>query len=287
VTPARDEAGNLAALAASVRAQSIMPCAWVIVDDGSSDGTAEVVARMAREDPWIALVTSGRDRGRVARGRREGRALLSFQEGVRVLDRPVELVCKLDADVTLSPDYFARIVAAFARDPRLGLASGRRCELQRGRWRRRHLTGRAVEAQARTYRMACWNGLQPLEPRMGWDSVDEARAVLTGWRTHVVDDLEFRHHRTMGRRDGSRIRARAAEGDAAHYLGYRPSYLALRALWNALREPAAVAMIWGFAVAAVRCRPKDAVARVYFRRQQSARHLARRWREARGDWSTT
>lgn len=282
MTPARDEAGNLAALASSVRAQSTPPSAWVIVDDGSTDGTADVVARLARENPWITLVTSGRDGGRVAYGRREGRALLSLQDGIRALDCPVELVCKLDADVTLPPDYFTRIVAAFAEDPRLGLASGSRCELERGRWRRRHLTGTAVEAQCRTYRLACWNELQPLEPRMGWDSVDEARAVRAGWRTVVIGDLEFRHHRVMGRRDGSRIRARAAEGDAAHFLGYRVSYLALRALWNARREPAALAMLWGFAAAAGQRRSKDPAARAYFRHQQGARRLPRRGQEASG-----
>ena len=38
-----------------------------------------------------------------------------------------------------------------------------------------------------------------------------------------------------------------ALGRASWYMGYRPSYLALRALYRARREPAALAMLWGYA----------------------------------------
>jgi glycosyltransferase involved in cell wall biosynthesis len=289
VTPARDEAANLAALAPTVVGQTLPPSAWVIVDDGSRDGTPLVAAELAREHRWITVLQTGRDDGAVADGRREGRALLSFQDGVRGLPGPVELVAKLDADVTLPPDYFERVAEAFAADLGLGIASGSRCEWERGRWRKRHVTGTAVEAQCRTYRQACWEAIQPLEARMGWDGVDEARAVLAGWRTRVIAGLEFRHHRTMGRRDGSRLRARAAEGVAAHFMGYRPSYLILRVVWHARREPSAFAMLWGYAGAAVRRRERcrDTAARAYIRRQQSARRLARRLREARGNAQET
>jgi poly-beta-1,6-N-acetyl-D-glucosamine synthase len=284
VTPARDEAANLAVLGPTVLAQTEPPAAWVIVDDGSRDGTAEVAAALARRVPWISVVHTGRRTGQVAEGRREGRALRSFHEGVDALPRAVDVVVKLDADVTLPEDYFAVLTEAFRADDGLGMASGSRCELEGSRWQRRHLTGTAVEAQVRAYRWACWHGLQPLEARMGWDGIDEARAVLAGWRTRVIDGLEFRHNRRMGRRDGSRVRARAAEGTAAHFMGYRPSYLVLRALWQARREPAALAMLWGYATAVGRRRSRcqDAAVRAYFRDQQAGRRLATRMREARG-----
>jgi hypothetical protein len=256
----------------------------VIVDDGSRDGTAEAAAALARSVPWISVAHTGRGSGRVADGRREGRALRSFREGVETLPRPVDVVVKLDADVTVPEHYFAELMEAFRADDRVGMASGTRCELKGGRWRPVHLTGTAVQAQVRAYRWDCWHGLLPLEERMGWDGIDEARAILSGWRTHVVDGLEFRHHRVMGRRDGSRIRGRAAEGTAAHFMGYRPSYLVLRALWQARREPAALAMIWGYAaaVAGRRSRCQDAAARAYVRDQQAARRLGARLREVRG-----
>ncbi len=284
ITPARDEAANLAGLAKTVVGQTLPPAAWVIVDDGSADATARLAAELAREHAWITLVCTGREHAGLREGRREGRDLLSLREGLRTLVLQTELVTKLDADVTLPLDYFERLVAAFAADTRLGIASGTRCELTDGHWQTRYLTGSTVAAQCRTYRRACWEQVQPLEPRMGWDGIDEVRAVLLGWRTLVVTGLSFRHHRPRGRRDGSRFRARAAEGAAAHYMGYRPYYLLLRALWHSRSELSALGMLWGWSTAVARRQPRceDAAARAYIRRQQSVRHIARRAREARG-----
>ena len=283
VTAARDEEENLTALAPTVIGQTLAPDAWVIVDDGSVDDTAAIASALAEKHPWIVLVRSGRRPDGLGEGRREGRDLLSLHEGLRALPRPVDVMTKLDADITLPPDYFERLIAAFDADPLLGMATGTRCELDDGEWRERHLTATAVAAQCRTYRWACWEQVQPLEPCLGWDGVDEARAVLAGWRTGVVPGLLFRHHRPMGRRDGSGWRARAAEGIAAYYMGYRPSYLLVRSLWHARRDPSAVGMIWGWArsVATRGRRCPDPDVRAYVRRQQSARHLARRLREVR------
>jgi biofilm PGA synthesis N-glycosyltransferase PgaC len=284
VTAARDEATNLAALAATVIAQTLRPTAWIIVDDGSSDGTASIASDLADRHSWITLVRSGRRQEGLHEGRREGRDLLSLQEGLRVIPQPVDVITKLDADITLPPDYFELLADAFASDPRLGMATGTRCELEDGGWKPRHLTGNSVAAQCRTYRWACWEAVQPLEPCLGWDGVDEARAVLSGWRTRVVPGLYFRHHRPMGKRDGSAWRARAAEGIAAYYMGYRPSYLLARVLWHARRDVTALGMIWGWSTAAVKHerRCPDAAVRSYFQRQQSARYLTRRLSEVRG-----
>jgi biofilm PGA synthesis N-glycosyltransferase PgaC len=287
VTPARNEAENLAVLAPTVIGQTVTPTVWVIVDDGSTDGTAALASELAARHAWIHLIHTGRSALRPRQGRREGRALLALQAGVDALDATVETVTKLDADVVLPPDYFERLLPEFAADPRLGLASGHRCELERGEWTRRHLPGTAVEAQCRTYRWAVWEALQPLEPRLGWDGIDEAKAVVSGWHTRVVPGLDFRHRRPMGTRDGNRLRARVAEGEAAQFMGYRPSYLLLRALWHARREPVALFMVWGYAAARVagRSRCRDDVAVAHVRRQQSAGHLLKTFRQVKGHYA--
>ena len=283
VTAARDEAENLAALAPTVIGQTVQPAAWVIVDDGSSDETPIIARELAERYPWIVFEHTGRGEQGLRQGRREGRDLLALQQGLRALPGEVDLITKLDADVTLPSDYFEQLVSAFRSDPELGMATGTRCEFEDGSWEPRHLTATAVAAQCRTYRWACWEQVQPLEPCLGWDGVDEARAVLAGWRTRVIPGLLFRHHRPMGQRDGGGLRARAAEGVAAYYMGYRPSYLLARVLWHARRDATAFGMIWGWARALVgrerRC--PDPAVRAYVRRQQSARHLARRLREVR------
>jgi biofilm PGA synthesis N-glycosyltransferase PgaC len=283
VTAARDDAARLGALAPTVLAQTLRPTAWVIVDDGSSDGTAEIARELAARHSWIVLLETGREHARLSEGRREGRDLLALVRGLRALHEPVELITKLDADITLPVDYFERLAAAFAAEPRLGMATGTRLELEDGRWQPRNLTATAVAAQCRTYRWVCWQQVQPLEPHLGWDGVDEARAVLAGWRTAVLPALAFRHHRPMGTRDGSRFRARAAEGLAAHYMGYRPSYLLVRSLWHARRNPSALGMLWGWATAAFKGERDcgDPAVRAYVRRQQSARYLLRRFHEVR------
>ena len=119
---------------------------------------------------------------------------------------------------------------------------------------------------------------------MAWDGVDEFKANARGWRTRAFEDLPFRHHRREGERDGTTWRARRNQGTAAYYLGYRSWYLVLRALWNARREPASVAMVWGYAAAALRreARNPDSEARAYLRSQQSPRNLKRRALEAAG-----
>ncbi len=283
ITPARNEERALPRLAESILAQSVRPAEWIIVDDGSTDGTAAAAAELAAGSDWIKLVTLPPTPGSLRLGRRQGRDLLALEAGLSAASRRPELVTKLDADVTLPPVYLERLGAAFAADPELGLASGSRWEWQDGTWRQRHLTGTSVEAQARTYRLDCWRDVQPLEPRLGWDGVDEVTAILLGWTTLVLRDLRFHHHRRIGDREG-RLRARLAEGEAAHYMGYRMSYLAARAAWNAREEPAALAIPAGYLRQVLRRRSRcpDPAVRAHVRRRQSPRHLLRTWAEARG-----
>ncbi len=91
---------------------------------------------------------------------------------------------------------------------------------------------------------------------MGWDGLDELRVQLRGLRTQTFVDLPFRHHRREGGRELTSLHQGEALGRASWYMGYRPSYLALRALYRARREPAALAMLWGYAAAAARRAPR-------------------------------
>jgi len=280
VTPARDEADNLPKLAASLATQTVPPVAWNIVDNGSTDGTREVAYELAVEYPWVHVLalpgTTVADRG--------GPVVRALQAGIAALDVAPEILVNVDADITFEPHYFERLLAKFDDDPSLGIASGSAYELRRGRWEQRFVTGNTVWGASRAYRWGCLQQLLPLEERVAWDGVDEFKANARGWRTAAFEQLPFRHHRREGQRDGTAWRARANQGNAAHYLGYRPWYLVLRALWNARREPAALGMIWGYAAAATRRGPRiaDPDARAYLRRQQSPRNLGRRALEAAG-----
>jgi glycosyltransferase involved in cell wall biosynthesis len=215
VTPARDEADNLRRLAESVVAQTRRPEAWVVVDSGSTDATAEVVEELAREHPWIRLLKTAGER-RPAPGAPVVRA---FHAGLRELGDLPSIVVKLDADVSFDADFFERLLEEFAADALLGISGGRCLERQDGVWRPTHVTGDHVRGACRAYRRACLEDVLPLVEGMGWDGVDELRANGRGWRTRIIGDLDFRHHRLVGQRDGGRYRRWRAEGAGAYAMG--------------------------------------------------------------------
>ncbi|HET8952338.1 MAG TPA: hypothetical protein VFN44_17580, partial [Solirubrobacteraceae bacterium] len=191
-------------------------------------------------------------------------------------------VVSMDADISFEPDFFERLLGEFAADERLGIASGSGWEISNGVWKQRHLTGSTVWGAARAYRRACLEDVLPFEERLGWDGIDEFKANARGWTTRTVVDIPFHHHRPEGARDGS-WRMRVDQGKAAHYVGYRPWYLALRALHHARRQPSALALLWGYVSVVGRSdRLPDPAARAYVRRQQSLRNVPLRAREVLG-----
>lgn len=280
VTPARDEAGTLPRLARSLAKQTIVPESWVIVDDGSTDGTRDMAKDLANSHPWIVLVEAPAS-SRIERG---GKVVRAFQVGLPALRPSTDIVVKVDADVSFSPDYFTRLLKAFELDPSLGMASGSACELRNGVWEERHMTAGSLWGAARAYRWECLEAVRPLEERMGWDGIDALKANLKGWETRIIPDLLFRHHRVEGERDGRRSLAWTAQGRASYYMGYRFSYLVIRSLHYTRREPAALAMITGYLGALLRREKRcdDELVRQALRERQRLRSLPTRAIEALG-----
>jgi glycosyltransferase involved in cell wall biosynthesis len=280
ITPVRDEIENLPRLAASLAAQTEPPRTWLIVDNGSEDGTLDLAGALAAEHRWIRVLSVP---GAVA-AERGAPIVRALHAGIGELSKsPPDFVVNVDADISMEPDYFERLLGEFEADPSLGIASGSAFELQDGDWRQRHVTGSTVWGASRAFRWACLQDVLPFEERVAWDGIDEFKANARGWRTQAFEKLPFKHHRREGERDGS-WRARRNQGHAAYYVGYRPWYLVLRSLFNARREPAALGMIAGYAAAVVRREPRshDVDARAYLRRQQSMRSLRLRSLEATG-----
>jgi biofilm PGA synthesis N-glycosyltransferase PgaC len=280
VTPARNEEANLRRLGGAIAAQTLAPAEWIVVDDNSTDATATVLASLAAAHPWVrSLARPAADAGeRLSDGRRRARDLDGFLIGARSLAAPVDVIVKVDADVSFRPDFFECLVGGFARDPLLGIASGTCYEQEDGAWVRRTKAASTVWGATRAYRADCLPDLEALEPCMGWDGLDEIRVQLRGRRTQTFVDLPFRHHRPEGGRELSSLHQGEALGRASWYMGYRPSFLAMRALYRARREPAALAMLWGYGAAAVRrdrrC-PDERVVRELRRRQRLSTALRR------------
>lgn len=279
VTPVRDEEANLQRLVDAMVAQDLQPLSWTIVDTGSADGSVRIAADAAARHAWIKVVSL--PAAKWERGAPIVRAIELVADGLS--DNPPELLVNIDADVGFDTHFLRALSIAFDADPALGIASGSCYEEGTGNWHERFVTGSSVWGATRAYRWECLEAVRPLEPRLGWDGIDELRAQARNWRTRTLRDLPFLHYRAEGSRE-PRWRAYAAQGSTAHFMGYRPSYLALRSLHHARRHPSALAMLGAYLVSAATRRPQldDYEARAYLRSRQALRRLTRRRQEALG-----
>ena len=280
ITPLRDEAQNLERIAACVEAQTARPDPWVLVENGSTDDTPAIAARLTAAHSWIRLL----EMSPPAAAERGAPIVLAFHHALATLERFPSPVGQLDADLTFAPDYFERLLHELDTNERLGIVSGTCFEEEAGEWRERFGTGASVWGAARLYRRACLDAVLPLEPRTGWDAIDVAVANARGWETKVLRDLRFYHHRREAERERTRWSAWTAQGRVSHFLGYRPSYLIIRAAFRAFRDPSALGLVAGYAGEAIRRRPQctRTGVRTLVREQQRLRRLARRAAEARG-----
>jgi glycosyltransferase involved in cell wall biosynthesis len=280
ITPTRNEAENLRRLADCLVAQTLRPADWVIVDNGSTDDTIAIAHELTRAHDWIKLEIVDGSR-KMMRG---APIVKAFHRGLDFVNgRETDVVVKLDADVSFAPDFFERLLDEFAADPRLGIAGGLCLEQVQGRWTPQHGARSHVRGATRAYRFECLREVLPLEERMGWDGVDELKAGVRGWGVRSLPDVSFYHHRSLAQREGA-WGAWFAQGEMAHFMGYRAHYLLFRALFRMRRQPSAVAMVLGFISASAKRSTvlDDADARRYLRDQQRLRHVPRRLREASG-----
>jgi len=255
ITPARDEAEHLQRTIRAVAAQTQRPDLWLIVDDGSSDSTPEILSRAAKQLPFLRVLRapqqgdSNPDRLAIAA---EARA---FNWALRGLDLDdFTHVGKLDADVELPTEYFERLLERFEREPQLGVAGGALLERGRAGWQLTKVPEYHVRGAMKLYRRECFAAIGGIEERLGWDTIDETYARMAGFRTRSFADLAARHYRPVATRGGV-LRGRARHGQCAYILRYGAWWVGLRSLKVACSRPFALsgaAFLYGYVRAAVR-----------------------------------
>jgi poly-beta-1,6-N-acetyl-D-glucosamine synthase len=281
VSPVRNEAAHIERVVRGVAAQTRPPAVWVVVDDGSTDGTAERVEALAREVTFLRLVRTppgftegGTDRLAAAAAPR------AFNFGLSAAGGPAGFthVGKLDGDTELPSDYFERLLAEFERDPRLGIGGGVRLEPDgRGGWRSLPIPRAHVPGALKLYTVECLAAIGGMLELLGWDTIDETYARMRGFTTRSFPALETLHHRAWGTADGS-LRGRVRYGHSSYVARQGPLWVALKAAKVARLSPRGVsgaAFLYGYARAWARSAPRiedEAFVR-FVRRELRARML--------------
>lgn len=269
VTPVRDEEAYLKFTIESMIAQTIRPVEWVIVDDGSTDGTAKVIDEYATRYKWI------RGLNRTNRGFRKsgGGVVEAFDEGFQALIcKDWDFVVKLDGDLTFEAEYFEKCFKMFQREPGLGVGGGIICYVdEEGAKSFEECPAFHVRGATKIYRRACWEGLGGLWPAPGWDTIDEVKANMLGWSTKSFHDLHLVHHRLTGSADGP-WGGFVKNGRANYITGYHPLFMLAKCIsrLGPKQIRGALALMYGFVTGYLKHLPRvnDRELIGYLRRQQ-------------------
>lgn len=236
VTPARNEAAFIEKTIKSMTHQTVLPLKWVIVDDGSTDSTRNIVNRYLVQYPWIELVElpQRRDRSFAAK-------VGAFNAGYeRVKDLPYDIIGNLDGDISFGADHFAFLLGKFADDPTLGVAGtifreeGGYCSDKDSFEGHKHVSG-----QCQIFRRQCWEDIGGYIPHraggIDWMAVTTAR--MKGWKTESFRERWFFHHRPLGTAERGILASSFSYGEKDYYLGGHPLWELFRVAYRVTKRP--------------------------------------------------
>jgi poly-beta-1,6-N-acetyl-D-glucosamine synthase len=281
ISPVHNEEAYLELVADAVARQTRPPDRWVVVDDGSTDGTAEILARLAERIDFLQVVDATKlpPKGTVKDRLATAAAPRAFNVGLgSVAWRSFTHIAKLDGDTELPPYYFERLLGEFARDPELGLAGGLYADPDPhgDGWKVVKVPSEYhVPGTLKCYSRACLEAMGGVQERLGWDTIDETYARMRGYRTRAFPHLVVHHHRPWGSADGT-LRGRARHGQCAYVAHFTLPWVALRAFKLARTRPrglSGVAFLYGYLRSAVRgvARVEDPEFRRFVRRELRGR----------------
>ncbi|MGD1154700.1 MAG: glycosyltransferase family 2 protein [Terriglobia bacterium] len=256
ISPVKDEEKYIETTINAVIRQTVRPLRWIIVDDGSRDGTREILRRHCERFTWITTLEVNRE------GKKRGPSpvVRAFMSGLQLLsETEFDFIVKLDCDLDLPPYYFERLMAKFQDDDRLGIASGIYLERDGSGWQQvwmpdYHAAGASKMLLAQCYRQIGGFVLQP-----GWDTVDEIRARAMGWKTCSFKELAFHHLKPEGSAAGY-LRTNVKCGEIDYLTGVGPSFFFLKSFHRMIvRKPrflAGLGLMAGFMKGFLMRRPK-------------------------------
>ena len=276
ISPARNEEAFIRKTLDSVVTQTVLPVRWVIVDDGSTDQTAEIVESYARRHPWIELVRRVQDRDRNFTSK--AHAVNTGLEHANSLQ--FEVLGNLDADVSFGPDYMEFLIQRFSEDPGLGVAGTPFTQDGDYDSSRDSFEGENyVAGPCQLFRRECFQEIGGYVPNRagGLDWIAVMTARMKGWKVRSFPEKRFHHHRTLGTAGRGVLHALFSYGEKDYYLGGSPVWQLFRVAYRMAKKPVllgGLALLSGYCWAALR-RVKRAVSPelMRFHRREQMRKL--------------
>lgn len=238
VTPARNEAQFIESTIQSVVAQTARPIKWVIVSDGSTDGTDEIVSRYAVAHEWIELLRMPERKERHFAGK-----AFAFSAGkTRVDDVPYEVIANLDADITFEKDYFAFLLGKLAGDPLLGVVGTPYVEKSGETFDYKFTSLDHVSGACQVFRRECYEGIGGYVPvKVGTiDCIAVITARMKGWKTRTFTNKVCHHHRKVGTAQRGVMKASFYTGVMDYAMGNHPLWQLFRTLYQTTKRPVIV-----------------------------------------------
>jgi glycosyltransferase involved in cell wall biosynthesis len=251
ITPSRNEAHLIKNTLESIVRQTVLPLKWIIVNDGSTDTTTEIVAQYAAQHPWIELVNRPARKERHFAGK-----VHAFNAGLeRVSQLPYDIIGNLDADVSLDPDHFEFLLTKFREDPTLGVAGTVFTEPDGYNSAIDSFEGQTyVSGQCQIFRRECFEQIGGYVPSkiggIDWMAVKTAR--MMGWNTRSFREKSFVHHRVLGTAERGVIGSNFAYGKKDYVLGGHPLWQVFRCGYRMAKRPyvvGGIALLSGYFVA--------------------------------------
>jgi poly-beta-1,6-N-acetyl-D-glucosamine synthase len=257
ITPARNEEEFIEKTLESVINQTVLPAKWVIVDDGSTDWTPEIIRRYLPQHPWIEMVQmpQRRDRSFAAK-------VHSFNAGYqKVKDLPYEVIGNLDADISFDKDFFGFLIERLAEDSALGVVGTIFKEEGYSSETDSFEGHKHVAGQCQLFRRRCFQEIGGYIPHaaggIDWMAVTTAR--MMGWKTKSFREKSFFHYRHMGTAERGILSAMFSYGQKDYYLGGHPVWELFRVAYRATKRPyviAGLALGLGYCWAFLRHKPR-------------------------------